>query len=257
MHIAPETISGPNDLKIYHVGPKHSAGPLPSLFYFALSGMDSLTLDPFNQPIQFLHPFHSKIRCFSFTLPGHGEGMKNTDALAYWAKEFREDRDPISSFLIHAQENIHYLIEQGWVDRTKMASAGLSRGGLIAALLSLMSKDMHIVIGYAPVTDLSFCQEFQSVDLSYISEKYDLKHLAKDLASKKLRFYIGNRDLLVSTDACYQLIRKVTELAYEQGHKSPPVELIISASIGLKGHGTPPHIFREGIEWLTHTWNIA
>ena len=49
-----DIINGPNSISIYHVGPPLELGPLPTFFYFALSGEESLTLNPYNQPVSFL-----------------------------------------------------------------------------------------------------------------------------------------------------------------------------------------------------------
>ena len=43
-------ITTASNLEVYFTGPPIEEGPRPALFYFALSGHQSLTLDPFNQP---------------------------------------------------------------------------------------------------------------------------------------------------------------------------------------------------------------
>lgn len=249
-----EKIPSPTSLEIYHRGPLKEEGTLPALFYFALSGEESLLLSPFNQPVEFLAD--TPVRCFSFSLPGHGADFKNSEALAYWASEYRNGHDPLALFLTQATENIRFLIQDGWIDSEKIASSGLSRGGLVATLLSVMEPRIKWILGYAPVTHLGHCTEFQTADLADIAEKYSLTKLTKDLMHKTVRYYIGNRDLRVSTDSCYRFIRTLADQSYENNIRSPKAELIISASTGHLGHGTPPHIFQEGIAWLKKQWEL-
>lgn len=250
----PEIIPAPSSLSIHHLGPPLKKGPLPSFFYFALSALDSLTLDPYNQPIQFLES--EALRCFSFTLPGHGPGLKNSEALSSWATAFQQGNDILAPFLEGAGENIQFLVENGWVDKEKIAVAGLSRGGFAATLLGAMQVDIKWILAFAPMTNLRIYKEFQTADVAEFAEKYDLKKFINQLVDKSLRFYIGNRDLKVSTDACFELIRLIADQGYAMGKRSCKTELMISPSIGNQGHGTPPHLFKEGIEWLKKEWNI-
>lgn len=248
MHRHIEKLPGTGNLEVFHRGPPLDAGPLPSVFYFALSGYDSLHLDPFNQPAVFLE--NSNIRCFSFNLPGHGPGYNHNEAMGFWAESLRKGQDPLAPFLASAADNISFLVKEGLVNPSRLATAGLSRGGLIAALLALMDKRIETVVGFAPLTKLSTLPEFQKLAFAEASEKYGLMNFAGQFAKTTLRFYIGNRDECVSTDACYQFIRAVADKAFEEGIRSPQAELIISPSIGRLGHGTPAHIFKDGMEWL-------
>lgn len=255
MQPAVHSIDGPNPLQIYYTGPSQDKGPLPAVIYLALSGEDSLTLDPYNLPIQALQG--ANIRAFSFTLPGHGPGLKNTEAIAHWANLFTDGQNPIATFLSQADANIRYLVDTGWINPQHIACAGLSRGGFMAAMLSIMNDKIGWLVAYAPITDLALIHEFQTVNLAPIAEKYALKHLADQFIGKKIRFYVGNRDERISTDACYHFIRAVVEANYANGKRSAPVELMISPSQGKHGHGTAAHIFKEGMEWLKMNWNIA
>lgn len=248
MHQLIDKVSGPGNREIFHRGPPLSAGPLPSVFYFALSGYDSLHLDPFNHPAVLLKG--SQLRCFSFTLPGHGPEFKINEAMGLWASSFRKGLDPIAPFLAQAADNISFLIKEGLVNPARLATAGLSRGGLIAALLALMDERIKIVLGFAPLTRLSTLPEFQELALAEASEKYALINFAAQFTKTTLRFYIGNRDECVNTDVCYQFIRAVAEKAFESGIRSPQTELRISPSIGRLGHGTPASVFQDGVEWL-------
>lgn len=239
-----EVLQGKNSAEIYHLGPPLSDGPLPAVFYFALSGSDSLTLDPFNQFVQYLED--SPIRCFSFTLPGHGPGLKKENAIHFVAEAFEKGEDLFEPFFESCLENIQYLIDNNWIDPDKIAVAGLSRGGYFASLLALRDERIKTIIAFAPITQISF--------LIPKAAQYDLT--CYDFTSKTLRFYIGNRDQRVSTDLCFQFIRQVADQAFEKGIRSPQAELIITPSIGYMGHGTAPSTFQDGANWLISHFNL-
>ena len=246
MHL-PAEIIGPTQLTIYHQGPSHH-GPLPALFYFALSGSDSLALDPYNQPVAFLRD--APIHVFSFTLPGHGPGLDNRKAIAYWAEEIGKGRNLMQTFVNMAIQNIDYLVELGMVDPHRIGAAGLSRGGFAAAHLAAKDPRIKSILGFAPLTDLHILEEFQELVHHPLVEALSLKSIVGELADKHLRFYIGNRDERVGTSNCFEFIRALADKAYGRRHRSPPIEMMINPSIGHKGHGTSPEIFKDGISWL-------
>jgi pimeloyl-ACP methyl ester carboxylesterase len=250
---APELIPGKQGSTIAHLGPSLEQGPLPTLIYLALSGYDSLTLDPFNQPIVGLEAF--PVRVISFDLPGHGPEMNHREAPAWLAHQLMQGNNPIAPFLATAYENILQLIDQGYIDPERIILMGVSRGGWLASLLSLMDERLRTVVAFAPITHLGLCQEFQELKIAEINEKYSLHHLAEGFVGKELRFYIGNRDERVNTDGCVRFIRKVADLSFDKGIRSAPAELILSASIGHLGHGTPPHIFKDGANWALNQWS--
>lgn len=249
-----QTIPSKTALEIHYLGPAKSEGPLPAFFYFALSGQDSLLLDPYNQPIQFLPS--DKIRCYSFSLPSHGPKDKPEYALKTWAEEFKKGNDPIAHFLNDASINIQQLIDQQWVDQEKIALAGLSRGAFIASLLATLVKQAKWLLGYAPLTSLATVQEFHSLNLLEISEKYSLLRLAHEFIDRKVNFFMGNRDEKVSTDRCFQFVRSVADHAYQAGIRSPSIELNLRPSIGYLGHGTSKETFKEGAEWVKKEWAL-
>lgn len=220
------------DLPLYHVGPPLDFGPLPTIFYFALSGPDTLTVDPYNQPVQFLQG--KAVRIFSMTLPGHDEGPK--EAMAYWA----QNPSCIEAFLASAKQALLFTIENGFADPAKLGVMGLSRGGFIAAHVAAEQPQVRALLGFAPITRLGALPEFASCPQSHL----DLIHLTP-LAKKHVRLYIGNADTRVGTRDCVDF---ALHLAAQK--RSAQVELFITPSIGHMGHGTAPEIFQQGSEWL-------
>jgi esterase FrsA len=232
---------------IYFQGADLHNGVQPAVLFFALSAQTSLFEDPFNQPV--LRLIQQGIRVFSWDLPFHGAGQDPHKAMHHWAQEFVHRSTFISDFLDLCQANLDYLIEQGLIDVRYLAVAGLSRGGFIATHLAARDSRIKIVLGFAPLTQLKSLEELKSfAPMSF--EEMELNSLVAHLIHTPLRFYIGNHDMRVGTDACYSFIHTLTEAAFNQGVRSPRVELMIYPSIGHKGHGTPRDIFRDGADWI-------
>lgn len=240
--------AGP-DVALYHVGPPLDLGPLPSFFYFSLSGPDSLTLDPFNQPIQFLQG--KMIRCFSMTLPGHENNLPATQAMKVWADDFEKKRDPIDEFLNAFAIALDFAIREKFVNPDKMAVGGLSRGGFIALHAAAREERFKQVLAFAPITELHKVREFSHLHEDSAVRSLDVIHLSPKLTKQQIRLYIGNNDTLVDTKSSFQFIMSVVEEANRKSIRSPAVEFFLHPSIGSRGHGTPPEIFRFGAEWIS------
>lgn len=237
---------------ISFLGPPLEEGPLPALVYLALSKEATLHQDPYNQPII---PLKSKrMRIFSFSLPFHGPDLNPIEAIPKWAKSFELGRDPITPFLDQTAEAIQALIEQKQINR--LALMGLSRGGLLAAHLAIRLPTVAWV-GFAPVTKLTKVQEFEILQKNPKIEQFDLDHLLIELSRIPMRLYIGNRDLRVGTRHCFTFVEALTNQAFALGIRSPPVELIISPSIGNMGHGTSREVFYSGAEWIANQLGVA
>lgn len=225
-----------NSIEVSHIGPSLEKGRLPAVFYFSISGQDSLGLDPFNQPALFLA--EKGIRVFSMDLPAHGPNLNPLEAIDTWAREFSEGKDPFAPFIEKAIFAYNALLDRGLIYAEKLGLMGLSRGGLIACLLSTKLPEVRAIVGFAPMTQFSAAKE------------YNLENFIAPLCEEKIRFYIGNRDIRVGTDRCFSLVQSLTEAAFQKGVRSPPIEMIIAPSIGHMGHGTSKETFHDGALWL-------
>jgi esterase FrsA len=229
-----------------YLGPDLSEGPLPALFYFALSAEESLQVDPFNQPAAVLS--HLRLRIFSIDLPAHGPEFSAVQAIGVWAAEFTLGRDPITPFLHKVQHQIEALAVKGAF--TEIAVMGLSRGAFIACHVAARLPEIRTILGFAPLTQLTFAKEFKEIKENPKAEALNASHLVDALANKTIRFYIGNLDKRVSTHRCFHFIETLCETAYHRKVRSPPIELILKPSIGHQGHGTSKEVFHEGAYWI-------
>ena len=234
-------------ITLFYTGASLDKGEMPALFYFALSGKDSLCKNPFNQIVQFLS--NEPVRIFSMTLPGHEPPLLPTEALRLWAEDFSKDNDVLTSFIDQVECAVQYTIDQGLVKRGKMAAAGLSRGGLIASHLVARIKEFRFLLEFAPVTDLEILKEFKGKKFSLV-EKLHVKHLSEKIWDRHVKIYVGNRDLRVGTRNVFDFVEELSNKAFKEGLRTPQVELILSPSIGHMGHGTSPEIFKAGADWI-------
>lgn len=244
-------INSPNDLKIYAKGSSLDEGPLPAFFYFALSGEESLSLDPFCQPVSFASEL--PMRCFSFTLPFHETGYPRSHAMNLWAKSFEEGSSLIEDFFYKAIENIDFLIHSNVIDKRHIAIGGLSRGGFVATQIAARHHKIGLLLGHAPLINLKDLSEFNTQDINLL---FDCRDLIPRLLDKKVFFLIGNHDTRVQTSTCCNFIEKLASAMHAQGKRSPQAELHLFPSIGHQGHGTPPEIFKQGIEWIKKQWKF-
>jgi len=210
-----------------HVGPGLDKGPMPAIFYFALSAQDSLYTDPFNQPVTALN--NLPIRIYSIDLPAHENGKSPHEAMDLWAES-----DLLTPFFTQCQSEIDEIIKSGTI--TKAGTMGLSRGGWVALQMAIRNPTISSICAFAPITNTKWIKS-PPLDLDILSEK-------------TIRFYIGNHDSRVSTRSAFDLIETLADTAFEKKIRSAPIEMMITPSIGHHGHGTAPHIFTDGAKWL-------
>lgn len=241
-------------LPLSFIGPELSAGPLPALFYFGLSAHESLCVDPYNQPAVYLSSL--PMRIFSIDLPGHGKDSPSQEALTKWAEQFSKGHNVISQIAECVAVAIADLVIKNIIHKERCAAAGLSRGALIAAHVAARCKDVRQILGFAPLTKVSFAKEFEEIQNDPVVRQTDMLNLTSHLLDRKLRFYIGNCDQRVGTRNCFDFIEKLSQEMFEARYRSPSVELIISPSIGFQGHGTGKHIFHQGAHWIAHELGV-
>lgn len=242
------TLNVNSDVQVAYLGPDIDQGPLPAVFYFALSSEESLCQDPFNQPAAYLSNF--PMRIFSITLPGHGYQLPATQAMAIWAKEIQSGHNFLKDFIHKIQCTVEGLIHQGILMPERLGIMGLSRGAFIATHAAAAISHFRWILGFAPLTKLSAIKEFQEIPDTSLADAFDLELLSDKVYDRHIRFYIGNQDTRVGTRHCFDFIEKTSQTALEKKLRTAPIELIIGPSIGHQGHGTSKEIFHQGAQWL-------
>lgn len=235
-------------LELHVHGLPLNEGPCPTLLYFAVSGRESLHLDPFSQPVDYF--LDGKSRVISMDLPFHGEGYEKEGAMSLWAISLAAEDDYIGRFIHQAKAVLEDLKARNIIEPARFAVAGLSRGGFFAAHLAAQTEWIHNVVAFAPLTLLERLAEFENIAENPLLKKWSLMRQTENLSHKRMRFYIGNNDTRVDTDACYSLLRAIVKKAKVMGVRTAHTEMIMTPSVGFKGHGTLPHVFEDGINWI-------
>ncbi len=240
---------------LYYTGAPLSAGPLPAIFYFCSTGEESLGQDPYNQPVTYVSEY--PLRVFSLSLPYHDEATDRRQAVDLWAQALQQGIDPLTPYLQQVVDAIAEVVAKGLAPSGKIAVAGLSRGGWIATHAAARSPHVKAVAAFAPLTDLLVLDEFKSLHDNPVVQAMSLNNVIDSLVGKPLRYYIGNRDTRVGTDNCYAFVRRLAEHSYSQQFRSPPVEFIVSPSVGHLGHGTTTRAFHSGAQWLLNILGLS
>ncbi|PCI95678.1 alpha/beta hydrolase [Candidatus Aerophobetes bacterium] len=233
---------------VSYLGPPLEDGYLPCVFYFALSALDSLTLDPYNQPALELAK-DNNLRVFSVSLPGHEPPLLKENAFVYWAENVMNNNDILTPFLHRTCRAIEYLQEKDYIRAETTVVMGLSRGGFIAAHIAAMLPSIDKVIAFAPVTKIEHATDFREIHEHPIVRHLSLSRHMQELCKKKICFYIGNRDERVGTKHCFDFISSLADLKFKLREKKGSYKLNISDSIGFMGHGTSPEVFKEGADY--------
>ena len=110
--------------------------------------------------------------------------------------------------------------------------------------------EISAILGYAPMTFLDYQRDFADLKDHPLIEALSPLHLLDKIYNRAFRFYIGNRDIAVGTERCFILLQALTAKAYDNHKRSPEIEMIMSPSIGHRGHGTLHKIFMEGANWI-------
>ncbi len=241
-------------LELQYLGPPVDTGPLPAVFYLFTTAHDSLCTPPYSEPAHILA--QAPLRVFSATVPHHGAGLDSLKAMGAWAKDLRNGKNPAEPFISQLSEGLDELIDAGVIDPDKLGVGGLSRGAFLATHVATRSAHVSAIVGFAPLTDLFYVEEFTPLADNPIAQALKLDSGIPNLIGKSLRYYIGNRDVRVGTDRCFALIQQLTEASYAERLRSPPVELIIVPSVGFKGHGTNPETFAAGAHWMLEQLGI-
>lgn len=201
----------------------------PTLFYFSLSAEDSLLTEPFCSPARLLAERNWRI--ISATMPGHEGNARPLNIRQIW-QERSSDLKQFLNDLTCAVKEILPSVEG------TLATAGLSRGALIAAHLAASLETIDAFIGYAPLTFLPGMPEL------------DLIHLAPSLKRKRVFMTVGHHDTMIETSRVIQTHAAWTHDLGAKARQECAHSLLIVPSIGKEGHGTAETTFVKGIEWL-------
>ena len=210
----------------FHYKEPTSLPVIKTVFFFALSAENSLSLSPFSNPVDTL--LKEGIRVVSITLPDHQENNRPLLIQKLWAEKIDHMEEFLSTLASGVKELTNHF-------PPPYGAMGISRGAFIALHLSAAVAEVTSVVGFAPLLSL-----LERERLSTFS-------LIPKLLGKNIHFFVGHNDTSIGTENVISLTTKIIE---ENESKNPNIFLKIYPSIGRNGHGTTDNIFTEGAKWM-------
>ena len=107
-----EVIAG--GIRFQMLGPDLSQGPLPTIFYFAVTALETLTVEPFSQALLGLDL--TRLRVMSATTPAHDAPGAYHQAIGQWVSSYKEGKDQLGIFFERVAAGIEDLAKRGLVD---------------------------------------------------------------------------------------------------------------------------------------------
>src|SRR5690606_20046440 len=120
----------------------------------------------------------------------------------------------------------------------------------IASIAAANIPFIRYILLFAPLTILADATEFKMMQNHPTVQKMSVFNYVDQLCNRHIRTYIGNCDTRVYTESAFLYTQSLANKALEHKIRPAQIELFISPSVGYKGHGTPPHIFESGANWL-------
>lgn len=190
----------------------------------------------------------SGFRTISIDLPCHGSKKLagESEGLQGWSNCFVAGRDPIAEILRELKFIMNELEYHGLLKSRITVVSGTSRGGLLALLTMVNDPRFNYAVAFAPVTNLQYLKEFNSLPAATLPDVYNLHSQSNILARRKLYLNIGNSDDRVSTSSAIDLASGIIKSAREQ-NLQPQIELHVNA---VAGHTTMVDAHDQAFAWL-------
>jgi esterase FrsA len=233
--------------------------PGPTVFAFAGSVEDALTLPQFNRCGLLLH--EQGCLCVSVDLPCYAEDVRPGDSgdasgtlvTGDWRRRLEKGEDLMQGFVTRASSVLSHLIAEEFTDPAKVAAYGISRGAFAALHLAARDPRVRSIAGIAPLVDFLALREFAGLENHAGARAQALVHHASRLAGRSIWLSIGNNDDRVDTDRVVAFARAVTKTSFaanedhSAGRTPVDVELHVCPSIG---HSAPAHSDEMAAAWI-------
>jgi len=242
--------------------------PAPTVFGFAGSVEDALTLEQFNKcglvlSGQDCGPILSRQHCLavSLDLPAYGEDIRPGDSgdvggtlvIGDWRRRIERGEPLVGDFTRRASAVLDHLIREGYTDPGRVAAYGHSRGGFMGLHFAAVDPRVRCVAAFAPLVDFLAVTEFAGMENDAAAKSLALIRHADKLAGRSIWICIGNDDDRVDTDRVIAFARKVTSASLAAGRVAGgerPVADVELHVMPLAGHALHDTASEEGAAWI-------
>lgn len=220
--------------------------PKPVIVSLAMTGAETLQTEPYAASGREL--VRNGWLAVSLDIPGHGRELRAGEppGIDAWRVRIEKNEPFVDELARRVSAVLDSLISEHAIDPDRIAIEGTSRGGFLAAHVAAREPRIKAVMMYAPVTDLQYVREFQSVKDHPGLKALALSRVVDKLADRKTWLIIGNDDERVNTDSAIQFTRALAKQA--KLWKIPAaVTLHVSATPGHSSHAA---MHLEAVNWL-------
>lgn len=175
-------------------------------------------------------------------LPCHGEDLRppEPEGLTGWAYRLKHGEDVVAYHNGRVKKVLDYLIAQRYSNPDFIFVSGTSRGGFLSIHSSIADARIRAAIGFAPVTNLAFLDEFKFEAVpAPVASTMLLKNYAKTISFKPLRMWAGPSDTRVGTTCMVDFAGSLSLNADASLRIMPSVD-----------HNTPAPAYAEAADWL-------
>ncbi len=229
--------------------PPQRNAPAPTLFLFAMTGADTLTIEPYCRVGHLLHAQGWNV--VSLDLPCHGADQRPGEPpeLAGWAARTAAGEDLVAAFQTRVNDIVDHLIAQGIADPAQISAAGTSRGGYLAFQAAAGNPRIRAIAAFAPVTDLLALNEFAGQDQNPLVQRLALLNEVEKMSDRASWVIIGNADARVSTDKAVAFSRAV---AVRSQARCLACDVTLQV-LAVPGHNSLPEWHDEAAAWFLQT----
>lgn len=229
--------------------PLHGGAPAPTLLLFAMSGTETLTMEPYCRIGRILH--ESGWNVASLDLPCHGGDRRagEPEGIAGWAARAAQGEDFTADFRRRVGEAVTHLVATGAADPHRIAAAGTSRGGFLAFHAAAGDPRIRAAAGFAPVTDLGALREFSGQAEDGLVRSLALEALTESLKDRAAWISIGGGDDRVGTDKAISFARAL-DAANRASNRGGGTSLHV---LPIPGHWSPAEWHQEAAAWMRRT----
>jgi dienelactone hydrolase len=235
----------PGGMRFGLLGSKPSQ-PAPTLFVFATDLEQTLSDERYVQVGRLLQESHFLI--VSLDVPCHGEDRRKDEpeGIAGWRFRLESRENFLVDYVARASSVLDFLIQERYTNPGDVSASGTSRGGFIALHFAANDSRVKRVAAFAPVTNLAFLKEFESMLDKSLLEVASLSRVTDKFVGRPIWITIGNRDDRVGTGGAIAFMKQVVD-ASALRETMATIELHIRPSVG---HKTPSSAHEGAARWF-------
>lgn len=231
----------------YAALPIHAGGPTPTVLLFAMSAVQSLTIESFNRTGVQLHARGWNV--ISIDMPCHGDDQRPGEPaeMLGWVARIAAGENIVAAFKQNVNDVVAHLIRGGVIDAKRLAASGTSRGGFMSFHAAAGSPSIRAVAALAPVADFREVSEYAGILDSRVLQSITLHSEAESLVDRWAWITIGNNDDRVGAANVVQFVNALTAANLKCRSKAG----VTLRLLPTPGHTSYPEWHDDAADWIS------